>query len=138
MIKCKTFFATHYHELTRLSHPALQLLCLEVLENEGDVVFLKKIKEGAAENSYGLHVAKLAGIPQTIVSRAEEIIQTLQNKVSPTEIETKTEPQPHSSVNAELFSNEELIIDDIMSVEPNEITPLQALQMIMKWKKQLS
>lgn len=137
-IKCKTFFATHYHELTRLSHPALQLLCLEVLENEGDVVFLKKIKEGAAENSYGLHVAKLAGIPQSIVSRAEEIIQTLQNKVSPTEIETKTEPQAHTAVNAELFSNEELVIDDIMSTEPNEITPLQALQMIMKWKKQLN
>ena len=137
-IKCKTFFATHYHELTRLSHPDLQLLCLEVLENEGDVVFLKKIKEGAAENSYGLHVAKLAGIPHSIVSRAEEIIQTLQNKVSPTEIETKTEPQPHSPVNAELFSNEELVIDDIMSVEPNEMTPLQALQMIIKWKKQLT
>ena len=73
-IKCKTLFATHYHELTRLKHNNLQLLCLEVLENDGEVVFLKRIKQGASQNSYGLHVAKLAGVPTEVVNRSKELL----------------------------------------------------------------
>ncbi|MBR4011575.1 MAG: DNA mismatch repair protein MutS, partial [Spirochaetaceae bacterium] len=78
VIKAKTFFATHYHELTRLVHPSLQLLCLDVLEQSGQVVFLKRIKEGATTNSYGIHVAKLAGIPDSVIKRAENVLATLQ------------------------------------------------------------
>ena len=78
VIKAKTLFATHYHELTRLTHNSLQLLCLEVLETAGEVVFLKRVKEGASKNSYGLHVARLAGVPQKVIDRAKEILVVLQ------------------------------------------------------------
>jgi DNA mismatch repair protein MutS len=62
-VGAKTLFATHYHELSRLEHPGLAGYCLEVLETEGEVVFLKKVRPGASANSYGIHVARLAGVP---------------------------------------------------------------------------
>ena len=71
-IGAKTLFATHYHELARLEHPRLQTLCLDVLETEGKIVFLKKVIEGIAAHSYGVHVAELAGLPETVIQRATE------------------------------------------------------------------
>lgn len=158
-IKAKTFFATHYHELTRLVHPALQLLCLDVLENDGKIVFLKRIKAGASANSYGIHVAYLAGIPSDVINRANQILQSLQNKTPYTQIDkissnlesssltetcaNKLETDKVSSSNNQLsasglFSDEELVIDDLLSVDPNSMTPLEALQKIATWHKNLS
>ena len=76
---CKTLFATHYHELTRMEHPAIQKLCMDVSESQGTVVFLRKIKEGASENSYGIHVARLAGIPDSVIKRANEVLSHIQS-----------------------------------------------------------
>ncbi len=195
-IKCKTLFATHYHELTRLQHSNLQLLCLEVLENDGEVVFLKRIKEGASQNSYGLHVATLAGVPAEVVKRAQNLLTILQknaqnqqeslaansvqlaesagsanmasnckekaqNLQNPQGEETENfsntenaSPQVQLVENFEnfedfarqqktsfsapgLFSDEELILDEILSINPEEITPLQALQKLSAWKMAL-
>lgn len=144
-IKCKTFFATHYHELTRLSHPSIIQLFLDVLESDEEIVFLRKIKEGASENSYGIHVAKLAGVPQTVIKRADEILITLQ-KNTPytdtlsqviTEQTSKQLTKNQLSVTG-LFNDEELILDEILSVDTDSITPLDALQKIARWKKTLS
>ncbi|MFI3256904.1 MAG: DNA mismatch repair protein MutS, partial [Spirochaetales bacterium] len=85
-VKARTFFATHYHELTRIVHPKLQLLCLQVQEHREHILFTKKICEGASENSYGVHVARLAGIPDEIIRRAQDILESLQNKVTWTEL----------------------------------------------------
>ena len=77
-IKCKTLFATHYHELTRLDHDAIKLLCMAVSENGSEIVFLRKVIEGASANSYGIHVARLAGIPDAVIDRAQEILEKIQ------------------------------------------------------------
>lgn len=156
-IKAKTLFATHYHELTRLTHDSLQLLCLEVLETSGEVVFLKRIKKGASENSYGLHVARLAGIPQKVIDRAKEIIAVLQKHSPATEtlvsdedscieiaaekINSRAESinELHSKNKAPgLFSEEELVLEEILSVNIDELTPLEALKNLARWQKQLS
>ncbi|MBO5401166.1 MAG: DNA mismatch repair protein MutS [Spirochaetaceae bacterium] len=135
IIKAKTFFATHYHELTRLVHPSLQLLCLDVLEQSGQVVFLKRIKEGATTNSYGIHVAKLAGIPDSVIKRAENVLATLQ-KDTPVTIENEKPEKPKLTMPS-LFSEEELVLEEILSVNPDDMTPFQALQAIAKWKSRL-
>lgn len=145
-IKCKTLFATHYHELTRMNHSSLRLMCMDVSDKDGKVVFLRKMKEGASENSYGIHVASLAGIPESVINRANEILSGLQTAAesgSKVVIETSTTPvvqkNPLLSENLPgLFSDEELIIDEILSVDTDDITPKQALQMIERWKKSLS
>lgn len=136
VIKAKTLFATHYHELTRLDHPALQLLCLEVLEQAGHVVFLKKIKEGATENSYGIHVAQLAGIPASVIKRAEEVLKSIQKETS-TLVDFSSDEKGKSITYPSLFSEEEMILDEILSIDPDDMTPMQALQSITRWKNQL-
>ncbi len=70
---CRTLFATHYHELTALEHPRLKNLSLSVLEEKGEVVFLKRIENGPARSSFGIHVARLAGLPESVLARAAEL-----------------------------------------------------------------
>ncbi len=143
-IGCKTFFATHYHELSRMEHPKLKMLCMDVLEQNGSVVFLRKVKEGVTENSYGIHVAKLAGIPQNVIDRANVILSHIQalandNPIILDEVETKSvSPAPAAPVNPGLFSDEEIIISEILSTDTDNLTPLNALQTIARWKKALS
>lgn len=141
-VKCKTFFATHYHELSRLKHTSLKFLCMDVLEQNGRVVFLRKIKEGVTENSYGIHVAKLAGIPPEVIDRANKILCDIQAANGDKNVfEEKTIIQKEKE-NIEihspgLFSDEEIIISEILSVDLNNITPMNALQTISRWKKTL-
>lgn len=141
-IKCRTLFATHYHELTRLENEALKLLCMAVSEESGAVVFLRKVIEGATENSYGLHVAKLAGVPEEVISRANEILSSIQssaeNKIDITSIPEKTEERKPVLQSPGLFSDEEIILDEILSCNIDEMTPINALQTISRWKKALS
>lgn len=150
-LKCKTLFATHYHELTRLNHPRLQLLCMEVSEENDKVTFLRKIKVGASENSYGIHVASLAGVPQSVIRRANEILQSLhsasqdgtgtgvnvENIVTMQTAETEKILQKSVTMPG-LFSDEELVLDEILSCDPDDMTPRQALDLIARWKKSLS
>ena len=140
-IKCRTLFATHYHELTRIEHNALSLLCMDVSEQNGSVVFLRKVKKGASENSYGIHVAKLAGIPQIVIDRANSILEHIQsiaeNKPVLGDIPIVEQPKVVPQAPG-LFSDEEIILDEILSSEPDNMTPLAALQAISRWKKALS
>ena len=146
-IGCKTFFATHYHELSRMEHPSLKMLCMDVLEQNGSVVFLRKVKEGVTENSYGIHVAKLAGIPQAVIDRANVILSHIQALANDNPIILDDVPAKSSEsektlaaapVNPGLFSDEEIIISEILSVDTDNLTPLNALQIIARWKKALS
>ena len=145
VIKAKTFFATHYHELTNLSHPSLTLLCMDVLEKDGEIVFLKHIKSGSTAGSYGIHVAKLAGIPEPVLKRASELLEVLERNTLHTELlaelpteqtEKEETPVPKPSA-AGLFSEEELVINEILSLSPDEMTPLEALQRLAMWRKRL-
>ena len=146
-IGCKTFFATHYHELSRMEHPSLKMLCMDVLEQNGSVVFLRKVKEGVTGNSYGIHVAKLAGIPQAVIDRANVILSHIQalandNPVILDDVPAKSSESEKTlaaaPVNPGLFSDEEIIISEILSVDTDNLTPLNALQIIARWKKNLS
>lgn len=140
-IKCKTLFATHYHELTRMEHPDVKKLCLEISEQSGSVVFMRKVIEGVTENSYGIHVAKLAGIPIEVIDRANVLLSEIQSQATDkplmsSEVEIKSEPVQQKTPG--LFSDEEIIISEILSVDFNNMTPMDALQAIARWKKELS
>ena len=144
-IKCRTLFATHYHELTRLSHPELKLLCMDVAESGGTVTFLRKVKAGASENSYGIHVARLAGVPESVIERAGAILEHIQKLAEDRPVlDTLPECKAESAVEKPvltapgLFSDEEIILDEILSADPDAMTPLAALQAVARWKKALS
>ncbi|MFQ3547848.1 MAG: DNA mismatch repair protein MutS, partial [Termitinemataceae bacterium] len=77
---CRTLFATHYHELSRIEHGRLANRSMEVVERNGEIIFLRKLKEGATAESYGLHVARLAGIPERVLNRAAEILARLKEQ----------------------------------------------------------
>lgn len=151
-IRCRTLFATHYHELSRLEHSGLALLCLDVLEQEGEVHFLKKVRPGASANSFGIHVAKLAGLPAPVVHRARVLLETqgrtLQVFTEGTDGKDLSEismgedvarasagraPQPGL-----LFSEEELVLNDLLSVNIDSITPLAALSLLDSLKRRLT
>lgn len=155
-IGAKTLFATHYHELIHLKNKHLINLKLDVLETDGKIVFLKKVTPGAAENSYGLHVAGLAGIPKSVLQRAENLLyasskfknniefdqQEKSAKTEDEDFQLCTETQVSSNKNGiaktpSFFSEEEMVIDEILSVDPNNTTPIEALQLISRWKKNL-
>ena len=163
-IQCTTLFATHYHELTHLEHPALVPLCLEVRELDGQVTFMKKIAPGSAANSYGIHVARLAGIPEAVTGRAEALLQDIARRavarlsdsgqpadsappscgggrsaVEPTAPASDAGRGEASAVfmSPGLFSDEELILDEILSTDTDSLPPIQALLMIERWKKAL-
>lgn len=152
-VGCKTLFATHYHELTRMQHPSLRLLCMDVAEQNGSVVFLRRVKNGAAANSYGIHVARLAGIPQSVIDRANDILVHIQDLASekplladetPVSAPVPSAPEVlHASVQASvqapgLFSDEEIVLDEILSADIDNMTPMAALQCLSRWKKTLS
>ena len=145
-IKCKTLFATHYHELTRMESEHVKKLCMAVDESTSDVVFLRKVISGASQNSYGIHVARLAGVPEPVIKRAQMILEKIQVEAEDKPVitagehvfeEEKTAVSP-ASFTGGLFSDEELILDEILSLEVDSITPIQALQTIARWKHSLS
>ena len=149
IIKCRTFFATHYHELSRMENPHLVMLCMDVREDNGSVVFLRKVKEGVTANSYGIHVARLAGIPQNVIDRAKVILARIQSLAQDNPILMEDIPlseQNNTLKNNDennyktpgLFSDEEIIISEILSLDVDNVTPLNALQIISRWQKTLN
>jgi DNA mismatch repair protein MutS len=136
-IACRCLFATHYHELTSLRHEGLKNLSMAVLENEGDIVFLKKLKEGPAAGSYGLHVAKLAGIPEEVLRKAKNLqatISTFEKSLSPDAKPSLPLPSPIPAREPGLFPPEEMAISTLKSLDPDRLTPLQALQLLVRLK----
>ncbi len=145
-VGARTLFATHYHELSRVSHPKLADWCLDVLETEGNVVFLKKVRPGASGNSYGIHVARLAGIPEAVLTRAGELLAA-HTAQGPETISVPKAPRPDPEVPSRppakvaqggLFPEEELVLDELLSTDTNRCTPMEALQLVDRWKKRLS
>ena len=145
-ICCKTLFATHYHELTRLENAHLKKLCMAVNESGSDVVFLRKVIPGSSANSYGIHVARLAGIPDAVIKRASSILERVQGEAEDKPIipdagsfsdEKEESSENKQSFTGGLFSDEELVLDEILSSDPDNLTPLKALQLVTRWKMQL-
>jgi len=131
-IDAKTLFATHYHELTLLKNKKIQNLSMDVRETGDDIIFLKKIKRGAAGNSYGIHVAKLAGVPLEIVHRAQRILEELSSKEG-----SFSPPQTFKYQNqSSLFAPGEMITKELSGLNLDHITPIQALNLLDRWKKE--
>jgi len=135
-IGARCFFATHYHELTTLEHARLRNFSLAVLEQEGDVVFLKRVEEGPARGSYGLHVARLAGVPEEVISRAREL-RTKFHALEAAGASAVTVPAA-SALQASLFDPRELVLAELASLDVDKLTPLDALNRIARLKAALS
>lgn len=138
---CRTLFATHYHELTELPK-TLSRVCnwnVAVHEQDGDVVFLHKIIPGAADRSYGIHVARLAGVPREVIGRAGVILETLESDHHD-EGGRPTIParKQKNSRQMKLFAEpEHPLLDELRGMNLDEITPLAALQKLHALKGQL-
>ncbi len=137
-IRAKTLFATHYHELTALEHPEKHNFCLAVEEDGADVIFLRRVIPGAADHSYGIYVARLAGLPTELLQRATSILEGLlpENEVSLGEKQKKKVIET-PIVQASLFDENELLLTEIAGLELNRLTPLEALNWIDHWQKSL-
>ena len=140
-IGARTLFATHYHELTELETKidGIKNYCIAVKEKGEDVIFLRKIIEGGADESYGVHVAKLAGIPSTVTTRANAILKELKetNFTNKAQKENK-KPAAAMAAQFDLF-NYKLgeIASELEKVNLNELTPIDALNVLAKMKAKL-
>jgi DNA mismatch repair protein MutS len=130
-IKAKTLFATHYHELTTLadSRPGVFNLSVSVLESGDTVTFLKKVLPGRADKSYGIHVAKLAGIPSKIINRAYEILHGLEKE--------RSAPKPAAEQLSLFGSGGNPILDELESMKLDDVSPRNALDLLYRWQDQL-
>jgi DNA mismatch repair protein MutS len=141
----KTIFATHYHELVDLAAdlPAVGNLHVSAREWRDTVVFLRKIEGGGSDRSFGIHVARLAGLPAPVVVRAQEILHNLES----TEFDREGRPRlAHSDAAAPagarqlaLFSGQdEAVVEELRRVDTDQLTPIQALALLAELRKRLS
>lgn len=140
-LKSKTIFATHYHELNDLikSLESAENFSMAVIENPEGVIFLHKVIKGGVDKSYGIEVAKLAGLPKEIIKRAEEVLAKLE-KEELGKIAQKAEQMGifgETQIVEKIISKPSLIEEEIREMNINVLTPLDALQKIDEWKKNL-
>ncbi|HEY6140199.1 MAG TPA: DNA mismatch repair protein MutS [Thermoanaerobaculia bacterium] len=134
-----TLFATHYHEVTDLAKtkPRVANFNVAVKEWNDQIIFLRKVVEGAADKSYGIQVAKLAGIPHSIIERAREILSTLERHERDLVEETRTTPRPATRQLSLFGSREQDVLDRVRALQLDALTPLQALNELAKLKETL-
>lgn len=134
--KPRTLFATHYHELTELeSLPRLHNLHVTVKEWQDKVVFLRKVEPGAAGRSYGIQVARLAGMPQEVIDRAFEILRALENRKGQGE---RLDVPEDGSRQMDLFSDRgHPVLEEIQNLDPERLTPLEALNLLTEYRERL-
>ena len=136
-ISARTLFATHYHELSILENKLNRLknFHVEVREHNDQIVFLRKIVEGSGDKSYGIQVAKMAGLPNSIITRAKEILtQKFENNDELIETLIDRNPIIGIKINDDL----NLLIDEIQDLNIDEITPIEALKILNDIKKKYS
>ena len=141
LLGAKTLFATHYHELTELEGkiPSVNNYCIAVKEQKGNIVFLRKIVRGGADRSYGIAVAKLAGLPESVISRANELVAQLsENDISASvrmiasttekkQILKKSDDVDRGQMSLFDTISDEEIISELMDLDCNNMTPMEAL-----------
>jgi DNA mismatch repair protein MutS len=137
-VKCRTLFATHYHELTRLAGrlDCLSLHHVRAREWKGDLVLLHEVADGAADRSYGIAVAKLAGLPPAVVSRARSVLAKLEAGRDATGgIATGLDDLPLFAATAEPESGPDPLTAALNEVEPDSLTPREALETLYRLKR---
>jgi len=129
----RTLFATHYFEVTELAkqYPNIHNYNVSVREWNNELIFLHQIRPGPADRSYGIQVAKLAGLPTSVISRARLILKELEQK-------SVLSPKESRSSEPLLPTEIELIQEELKELDINNLTPLDALNIIVRWKKIIS
>ena len=139
-IKARTIFATHYHELIEAvkSLEKAKNYSVAVIENESQgVVFLYKITEGGTDKSYGIEVAKLSGMPDSVLKRAQEILHNLEEKKEKTENQLQMDLFTISSPSSKVEKQESNLEKNLKNLNINTLSPLEALNLLQKWQKEL-
>lgn len=142
--QCRTLFATHYHELTDLTQTLKHASNwhVAVQENNDDVIFLHRVVEGAAGRSYGIHVAKLAGVPRAVTERATKILEALENQHVNDDGRSnvpKRENKRKKKQQLSLFEfPEDPLLDEIRQLNVDDMTPRQAMDELYRLRKELS
>ena len=134
----KTLFATHYHEMVDIAEylPRVRNFNVAVTEDRGEVVFLRKIVPGGADKSYGIHVAKLAGLPRAVIHRAREVLEDLESAGgtgSSPAAKTKRTPQPTLQIS--LFGEKSPILTELENLDIDAMAPLEALTKLYQLRK---
>ncbi len=138
---CRALFATHYHELTALAETLSHIAphTVRVQEWKGDVVFLHEVGAGTADRSYGIQVAKLAGLPATVISRAKDVLERLESAETATTARDLTEALPlfsvHVSQQKTAPSGPSVADEALDGINPDELTPREALEQLYRLKQ---
>ncbi|MGT2712225.1 DNA mismatch repair protein MutS [Streptococcus oriscaviae] len=135
-IGAKTLFATHYHELTELSQTLehLENVHVSTLEKDGQVTFLHKIAPGPADKSYGIHVAKIAGMPDSLLARADSILQSLENQGQ--HYQAPRQPIQENG-QLDLFASPHPVVEELGKLDLYNMTPMEAMQVLAELQKKL-
>jgi len=138
-IGCRALFATHYHQLCDLEGPGKGYVNLRVAVQEWgeEIVFLHKIEAGGTDRSYGLHVARLAGVPKAVVTRAEAVLRSIESEGEHVGDAMLSAPkQTKRREQQRLFASPgDKIAQELLKLDLDSVTPLQALQRLAEWRK---
>lgn len=138
-IKAKTMFSTHYHELVSLDKKLknLQNVHVSALEEDGHITFLHKVKKGAVDKSYGIHVASLAGLPNSVIDRSKEILSKYENNSKKREKENNSFEQTSLFDSFEPIVKESKIEKELEKINPIEMTPMEAINFLYNLKEEM-
>ncbi len=142
-LRPKTLFATHYHELTELALTKERVKNYNVAVKEwgGEIIFLRKIVEGGTNRSYGIQVARLAGLPQKVIDRAKEILSNLEkgelDALGLPKIATTKSPalRPKVPLQPSLFDQPDPVRSELKKIRTDQLTPIEALNILDELKK---
>jgi DNA mismatch repair protein MutS len=139
--KAKTLFATHYHELNEMtnSFPRIRNFNVSVKESGGKIIFLRKLEQGGSEHSFGIHVAKLAGMPRVVVERAKTVMQQLEQSHSGGQLMHKVSSGKDENLQLSFFQLDDPVLeqikDELLKTDINHLTPVEALMKLNEIKK---
>ena len=139
----KTLFATHYHELNEmtLNFERIKNFHVSIQENKGNIIFLRKLVSGGSEHSFGIHVAKLAGMPSKVVNRANEILKTLEESRSQSGASDKIKRVTEENLQLSFFQLDDPVLENIREeltkIDINTLTPIEALMKLNAIKKMI-
>lgn len=141
--KPKTLFATHYHELNEMTvnFERIKNFSVSIQENKGNIIFLRKLIPGGSEHSFGIHVAKLAGMPSKVIHRAEEILKTLEDSRAQSGSSEKIKRVTEENMQLSFFQLDDPVLENIREeltkIDINTLTPIEALMKLNSIKKMI-
>jgi len=135
----KTLFATHYHEMIQLADylPRVRNFNVAVKEERGEVIFLRKIIPGGVDRSYGIHVAKLAGLPRSVVHRAQEVLDELETESGKQAQAGRKHMKKEAAQQMQLFNEKSPVLEELSKLEIDSLTPLEALTKLYELQKKV-